>query len=384
MISKIRGSAPGKVLWLGGYSVLERPNIGFVTTVNSRVYVEATRNASRRIEIDAPQFGSRIEGVVETNGRIMADVDDKLKLIFTCVEVTLRYVIATGRELGGVSITTKSDPEILYKNVGDKIVKSGLGSSAAVSVAAVGTLLRLFEIDDPDNQKTHKLAQLAHSLATGKVGSGFDVASATFGSIIYVRYSPSLITALPKEFSNEELLSLINSEWDYSIEKMTLPNSLIPVMANFSGEGTSTHVSVSKVFEFKKESMEEYRSIISAINSANLDALKALKRLSETPPEDVVEEFVHAFDVGRAATKELGKKSGVNIEDDYATDLIEESKKNGALVAKLPGSGGRDAIVALTKDTIQERRLRGFWGSRKDLEVMDISFSNRGFEYNIL
>ena len=384
MVSTIKGSAPGKILWLGGYSVLERPNIGFVTTVNSRVYVEATRNASGRIEIDAPQFGSRIEGIVEKNGRIMADVDDKLKLVFTCVEVTLRYAVSVGRELSGISITTKSDPEILYKNIGGKIVKSGLGSSAAVSVAAIGTLIKLFEIDDPDNQKTHKLAQLAHSLATGKVGSGFDVASATFGSIIYVRYSPSIITALPKEFSNEELFNLINSEWDYSIEKMTLPNSFIPVMANFSGEGTSTQVSVSKVFEFKKESLEEYESIISAINSANLDALEALKKLSEMLPEDVIEEFVRAFDIGRAATKELGKKSGVDIEDDYATDLIEESRKNGALVAKLPGSGGRDAIVALTKDTIQERRLREFWGSRKDLEIMDISFSDRGFEYDIL
>ena len=37
----------------------------------------------------------------------------------------------------------------------------------------------------------HNLAQYAHSLAQGKVGSGFDVSSAMYGSHIYTRFDPS-------------------------------------------------------------------------------------------------------------------------------------------------------------------------------------------------
>lgn len=37
----------------------------------------------------------------------------------------------------------------------------------------------------------HNLAQYAHSLAQGKVGSGFDVSSAVHGSHEYVRFDPS-------------------------------------------------------------------------------------------------------------------------------------------------------------------------------------------------
>jgi phosphomevalonate kinase len=39
----------------------------------------------------------------------------------------------------------------------------------------------------------HNVAQFAHCLAQGKVGSGFDVSSATYGSHVYRRFSPEVI-----------------------------------------------------------------------------------------------------------------------------------------------------------------------------------------------
>jgi len=36
----------------------------------------------------------------------------------------------------------------------------------------------------------HRLAQAAHCFGQGKVGSGFDIASAIFGPVKYVRFSP--------------------------------------------------------------------------------------------------------------------------------------------------------------------------------------------------
>ena len=63
--------------------------------------------------------------------------------------------------------------------------KTGLGSSAALVTALTAALLshylptELFDIQTGEGKdQLHRLAQAAHCAAQGKVGSGFDVASA--------------------------------------------------------------------------------------------------------------------------------------------------------------------------------------------------------------
>ena len=42
----------------------------------------------------------------------------------------------------------------------------------------------------------HNTSQYVHCLAQGKVGSGFDIASAVYGSHLYTRFDPSVINPL--------------------------------------------------------------------------------------------------------------------------------------------------------------------------------------------
>ena len=42
----------------------------------------------------------------------------------------------------------------------------------------------------------HNASQYIHCLAQGKVGSGFDVSSAVFGSQIYTRFDPQVLQPL--------------------------------------------------------------------------------------------------------------------------------------------------------------------------------------------
>lgn len=87
------------------------------------------------------------------------------------------------------------------------VVKTGMGSSAALTTALIAALLQFFGITqlpstsisaikanaDISSRNTevldrillHNLAQLAHAVAQGKLGSGFDVSAAVYGMQIY-------------------------------------------------------------------------------------------------------------------------------------------------------------------------------------------------------
>jgi phosphomevalonate kinase len=88
----------------------------------------------------------------------------------------------------GVSLPDGA-PEIDSASLSDGGQKLGLGSSAAVAVAAVGVLLEAAGLDvEAARSLTFLLADRAHRAAQGGRGSGADVAAAVMGGVIaYIR-----------------------------------------------------------------------------------------------------------------------------------------------------------------------------------------------------
>lgn len=54
-------SAPGKILWLGGYSVLEKGSTSYVTAVDKNCSASVEKIAGSKIEINAPQLQAKTE-----------------------------------------------------------------------------------------------------------------------------------------------------------------------------------------------------------------------------------------------------------------------------------------------------------------------------------
>lgn len=94
------------------------------------------------------------------------------------------------------------------ENCKPEVAKTGLGSSAAMTTAVVAALLHYLGVVDltysskdqkseysSDLDLVHMIAQTAHCIAQGKVGSGFDVSSAVYGSHRYVRFSPKIFSS---------------------------------------------------------------------------------------------------------------------------------------------------------------------------------------------
>ena len=99
--------------------------------------------------------------------------------------------------------------------------KTGLGSSAALITSLVSALLLHLTAVPADAFATeggtesasagrklaHNLAQYVHCLAQGKVGSGFDVSAAVFGSQLYTRFDPAVLAPLMSESAVSALRS---------------------------------------------------------------------------------------------------------------------------------------------------------------------------------
>ncbi|MCL4379521.1 MAG: hypothetical protein M1160_02050 [Candidatus Marsarchaeota archaeon] len=376
----IQTSAPGKILLIGSYSVLERPNPGYVVTVDARVHVRLRYLENRKVRVSAPQFNVSGEGSIDPKtGNFDFALPKGMAVLKAAVEVPIKYLISIGADIPGFYLEAYNDAG--FASGGSKIAKSGLGSSAGVTVAGITAALAASkhgsEALKMDKELIHKLAQLSHSIATGKIGSGFDVAAATYGSIIYTRYSQSLVGSLPEDYNGDDIAKAVKGNWDYSVESFGLPGRLGMVFANFVNESASTISLVSKVFEFKKRDPDRYGEIMKRLNAANLDALDALKNM-EKGDRVMLESFMEHFEKGRHLTKELGRLANVDIEPDDCSQLIDRSKENGAFVAKLPGSGGKDSIVALTTKKADRQRLTDYLNSVNGLRVIDLNADNAG------
>lgn len=401
-------SAPGKLLWIGGYSVLERPNVSFVTGVDKRVYAKVEILKENRFIFNLPQFKINIEGKFRS-GKIIFDrqLTEKemsdIKFVKITTETCLKYLKGKGKKLKGFRLTTINDPAFGIEN------KSGLGSSAAVTTATTAAILQAYGYNIKKSKELiHKIAQFAHSKAQGKVGSGFDVAASTYGGHVYIRYSQTIIDDVPDDSTIEQIVDVIDREWDYSVQRLEFPPKFVPVIGNFISESTSTSDMIEKVNAFKRAWPKQYEQLMTELNAANQLAIAALVEINKLAKENtekykltlkvvskrgksklveklqdelkIFSDFKEAFDRGRFLTKKLGELSGAPIESDEYSKLIEETKKEGAFVAKLPGAGGGDVIAAICLSRGAKRNVENFWKSyqEKKIQPLALKISNEG------
>jgi phosphomevalonate kinase len=366
-------SAPGKIFWIGAYAILHKGNLAHVLAVDKRIKAKARKENENKITVYVPQFNIKVHGFFDKENKLVKfqnlsnEEENKIKFVKAAIETTFKYLTSKGKEVKGLTLTTTHDPA--FAPIGD--LKTGLGSSAAVTVATIAAIMSLYGYDinkDEDKEVIHKLSQYSHSIAQGKVGSGFDIATACYGCIKYERYSPEII--------NGELPDVIDKPWDYVIEKVPFPKKFLVLLA-FTGKSASTTEMVKKVMAYSKQYQEEYNKLIKEMNEKNKEAINYLIELNRHFDNKTLENFRNAFEEGRMLLKKLGELSNAEIESDNYSSLIEEIKKRGAFLAKLPGAGGGDSLFVVCLDE-KSRKNVGHFLKEKGLILLDVKISDEG------
>ncbi|KAH9940511.1 Phosphomevalonate kinase [Epithele typhae] len=286
--------------------------------------------------------------------------------------------------------------------------KTGLGSSAALITSLVsGLLLRLgavsadaFEGDaaaaaaSKDRKLAHNMAQYIHCLAQGKVGSGFDVAAAVFGSQLYTRFDPKVLAPLMAEGADASqplapVVSPSNKAWDYKVVPFSLPPQTRLLLADVDA-GSDTPSLVGQVLKWRKEHPEDAQDLWDTIDSLNMRLARLLVGLTELEKKDptayrkavkyistiqsvqwlanpnitekadhvafkqVIEAFVDAHQTTeaiRAKMRDMSERTGTPIEPPAQTALLDASVAVAGVVGGgVPGAGGFDAVWLLACD----------------------------------
>lgn len=247
--------------------------------------------------------------------------------------------------------------------------KTGLGSSAALATAFVAAILarylnpELFSLElDAGQGIIHNLAQAAHCAAQGKIGSGFDVAAAVYGSCVYKRFSPSILEGLggigTKGFSNR-LVATIGSngssrDWDTQIQKSSavLPKDIRLVMCDVDC-GSETVGLVKKVLSWREKNYEEALLLWTTLQKGNEDLAGELQRLAQKNDKQHSDhqDLSDIILTIRSLIRELSTKAEVPIEPQVQTDLLDACYEvPGVIGGVVPGAGGFDAIVLLVEE----------------------------------
>ncbi|KAF2018604.1 phosphomevalonate kinase [Aaosphaeria arxii CBS 175.79] len=395
-------SAPGKVLVAGGYLVLDADYNGLVFGLDARihVHVEPIRTKSgvslSEITVQSPQFngaqwayGYRLlekdGGVGVTQLAVSHDVPlSRNPFIETALTYGLSYIstllpdtpiapssiniLASKPYYSNPGTPSTTNPNFLnYNATLSEAHKTGLGSSAALVTSFTAALLSYYlpaskftTTTDDGLRVLHNLAQAAHCAAQGKVGSGFDVASAVYGSCLYRRFSPSLLSGLPSPKDSgfaTELRALVEGDrWDTSIAKaaIKMPKGLRLVMCDVDC-GSETPGMVKTVLKWREQNKEEADRVWNALQQGNEALARELTRLATEDEGSSGEGKYDALSKiilgNRKLIREMGVASKVPIEPPQQTALLDAcSKIPGVVGGVVPGAGGYDAIVLLLED----------------------------------
>jgi phosphomevalonate kinase len=339
-------SAPGKLILTGEYAVLD----GAPALV---------------IAVDRRVIARRRAGARGSSAFLLALIDELEK------------------RLGRDDAATRAAAEIVVDSTAfyDGTTKLGLGSSAAVTVAATALALGAEHTSMPviDPELVLSIASAAHAAAQSTRagrdssvmiprptataaasgwhrarGSGADIAAAVYGGVIaFQRETPDRV-AWPSEAAARGRASTID-DGGGTVERLTWPAG-VTFIPFFTGGAADTPTLVTAVHEARLRNTAPVDAALHAIDKASRAACQACAARS---PEIASNALLAALSLAAHAMDQLAAATGVQLVPSSVAAARSAMTRLGG-TAKTTGAGGGDIAVAVipgTEDVTQARRL---------------------------
>ena len=348
----IESSAPGKLILVGEYAVLEGAP-ALVAAVDRHSRVRITPSGDKWFSLDAPTIG--INGVafhlspagdVLYRDNLPAETLKRLHFFKTTFEYAARYLGQNGCPPVPARLVIDTgaffDPRIK--------AKLGFGSSAALTVSVIKALflycgLPLIDANDPG--RLFRLALAAHRRAQNGVGSGIDVAASSFGGVL--RYRLAFDTQA-RQIAPEPLP----------------PWQGLPLLCIFSGGSESTRRMVGGVSRLRESAPSRYDALMKGLATLSASGIEAYRKRDIRAFMEVVEAYHKQMD-------RLGRESGMPIISPVHRDLSRLVGEAGG-VYKPSGAGSGDIGIAFTRNMEQRLAVKAAV-ERAGLSCVDITLA---------
>ncbi len=285
----IKASAPGKLMLFGEHAVIyDKPCI--VASVDHRISVSLKKRNDNNIILTAPELNIENENISDLEKSHFKKVSFLLTAIRNFFK---KYDVKSG-----LDIKTQSE-------FSDKV---GLGSSSAVVVSAIKGLSELFKIKM--NEKDVFDLSYQTVLDVQGLGSGFDVAAAVYGGILFFKTAGKVIKAI------------------------NVQN--IPLVIGYTGIKADTPTLVKVVREKRTKEPKKINHIFNEIEK--------IVNLAKTEIENK-----NWKEVGRLMNLNQDLLRNLDISSKKLENLIKAALNAGAYGVKLSGAGGGDCMLAISK-----------------------------------
>ncbi len=357
--------APGKIMLSGEWSVLEgAPCI--VLAINKGVHAKISE--SEFMQIKLKDFNITTGATIDGTKIIFEKENELLSFTKSAIETALEYALSKGKKIKNFRLETKSGISVFKVN--GEHMKPGFGSSAAAVVAIAGAVLKLHGIGIKTEQEKEilfKLGIIAHYIAQGKIGSGFDVAASTFGgALVYKRFSADWLS---RELEGKKISEVVEENWPQLEHKnIRIPKQLITLIG-FTAKSASTRELVQKVQAAKSDKPEAYRAIISSIRVVTEKLILAIEAKKNEQITSLIKE-------NAALLRALSNLSGAGLETEQHEIMGKIAAKYGS-ASKFSGAGGGDCGIALCFDEKIARKISSEW-KRSGIIPIGAKISERG------
>lgn len=335
MTALIEAQAPGKLVIVGEYAVLEgAPGLAVAVDVRAAARISPVPGSGNQLVIPdtgqsfrfrwVPGSGPRWEGV--SPGAFGLPLE-------ACTEIlSARGLLPTAAELPACQIELATAAFHRTGRDGHR-VKLGLGSSAAVVVALTGALLRFAGGPALPRQVLIAICHEAHRRLQGGAGSGIDVATAITGGAVAIEFSRRLgpDATVPQA------------------HPVSWPRRL-SMVAVWTGQSASTPVMLGRLRAFRERHPTRFASHMERLG-ANAGQAVAAWTADDAPG---VLGAVAGYDSG---LRQLDEAAGIGIFSPAHERLRTIAVKHGATY-KPSGAGGGDFGIALTDSRSVDEELR--------------------------
>ncbi|GLX19508.1 phosphomevalonate kinase [Streptomyces lavendulae] len=341
-------SAPGKLLLAGEYAVLEPGRPAVVMAVDRYVTVTAGPPEHAEVELVTDLLDHPVglrrgpHGLAVCDERDAGHLAGVLVHLAAVVDTVDRLCAESGRGRVPVRLTVCSD---LHQHG----VKVGLGSSGAVTVAAVRALGDYLGIP-LSGEERFRLGMLA-GVTVDAGPSGADLAAATWRSLVLYR-SPDR-DALLGRLRAHGVLETLNAPWPgLSVRILPVPAG-VSVHPGWTGRAASTSARIGRLRRTGWRGGDDHRRFLS-------DSERITTQMAEAVRRDEAPALLAAVRDARLLLGELDRRTGLGISTPLLTALCRTAREAGG-EAKPSGAGGGDCGIALLPAGVSVEGLHRRW-----------------------